>query len=74
MLTRKQRVMAALESGSVCVGDVPVELAYTLRNGISDLRRDGVTIHAQACTRHKHAHRVYRYFLIRTPVQLEIPA
>jgi hypothetical protein len=69
-VTQRQRVLAYLMyQDSVCVGDLPVELSYTLRNRVSELRRDGHQISSERCRRHDHAGPVYRYRLIRQPVQ-----
>jgi hypothetical protein len=71
-MTQKQRVWELLSLwGSMCVSDVPDALAYTLRNRISELRREGKAIRSAPCGWHKHAHPVSRYTLVK-PEQQEI--
>lgn len=64
--TQKRRVLLLLRAAGadgVCVSNVPLELGYTMRNRISELRREGHAIEGAAC--HVHAHRsgVLRYVL-----------
>jgi hypothetical protein len=40
-MTQRQRVLAYLiHQDGICVSDLPVELSYTLRNRVSELRRN----------------------------------
>jgi hypothetical protein len=48
----------------VCLSDVPLEIGYTMRNRVAELRRDGKLIESERCRVHKHASTVSRYFLI----------
>ena len=62
--TQKQRIHDYLKLwGSLCVADLPLELSYTARNRISELRRDGVPIRTATCGWHQHEHPVARYYL-----------
>ena len=71
-MTQKERVYECLRFwGSVCVSDVPDSLSYTLRNRISELRREGKPIRSATCGWHQHEHPVARYFLEK-PGQQEI--
>ena len=47
----------------VCMWQVSPDLAYTLRNRVSELRRDGVSIESAPCKVHRHRGLVYRYWL-----------
>jgi Helix-turn-helix domain len=69
MTTQKQRVLAWLQNqSSVCVSDLPVELGYTMRNRIHELRADGVEIIGERCTAHNHRGPILAYRLAQ-PVQ-----
>ena len=74
-MTQRQQVLAALiNQPSVCLADVPLELGYTLRNRISELRRDGHNIVSEPCTKHRHEGTIVRYHLIQPkPVQETLP-
>jgi hypothetical protein len=64
LVTQKQRIHEHLKLwGSLCVADLPLELSYTARNRISELRRDGVPIRTATCGWHRHEHPVARYYL-----------
>jgi len=47
----------------ICVADVPPEIAYTLRNRISELHAHGHPIVSRVCRQHKHGSAVRRYSL-----------
>ena len=63
--TQKSRVLTALcDLDSLCLADVDVDLSYTLRNRISELRDDGYTIEGDRCRRHDHRGPILRYRLL----------
>ena len=71
-MTQKERVYECLKLwGSFCVSDLPIDLSYTARNRVSELRRSGVGIRTAVCSWHQHEHPVARYFLEK-PGQQEI--
>jgi hypothetical protein len=72
-MTQKQRVLLYLKTqGSVCVGNVPLDVGYTLRNRVGELIREGHRIEKQRCPWHQHRAPVMAYTLIVDPVQAEI--
>jgi hypothetical protein len=65
MSTQKQRVRIYLETqDQVCVTSVPLDLGYTLRNRIHELRDDGLAIHGERCTKHAHRGPILAYSLV----------
>ena len=72
MRSQKQIVLDMLKrNGSLCVADLPVDISYTLRNRVSELRREGKPIESSRCTVHQHRASVSRYRLAQ-PQQQEI--
>ena len=72
-MNRQQRVLGYLmRRPGVCMQDVPSDLAYTLRNGIAELRKAGHEIESERCTFHNHESPIFRYRLTQ-PAQQEIP-
>ena len=71
-MTQKERVLLHLKTQEcVCVASLPMDLAYTARNRIGELRRDGIDIVGERCTRHSHKAPVYAYRLAQ-PVQQQM--
>ena len=65
-MTQRQTVLEALhEAGArgICIGDPPLDVAYTTRNRISELRASGVDIESFPCKIHQHRSSVARYRL-----------
>ena len=72
-MSQKQRVLVLLqEQDAVCVKSVPVDLGYTLRNRVSELRREGKNIVSERCRMHAHASSVLMYYIPREPQQVEM--
>ena len=68
--TQKQRVLLHLKTQEwVCVSSLPLDLAYTARNRISELRASGVEIESEPCRTHQHRSSVSRYRLARAGQQ-----
>jgi hypothetical protein len=65
MRSQKQIVLSFLERNpnGVCVASFPPEIAYTLRNRISELRAEGIEIESERCRVHQHRATVSRYRL-----------
>jgi hypothetical protein len=63
--TQKAIVLSFLERNpnGVCVASFPPEIAYTLRNRVSELRAQGVAIESERCRAHQHKASVSRYRL-----------
>ncbi len=75
-MTQREEVLSLLRmvgQRGVCVSEAPEHLAYTLRNRVGDLVRDGHRITAMRCTTHSHRGNVARYVLV-APVQAEAPS
>lgn len=71
-MTQRDRVLLHLQTQNwMCVSSLPLDLAYTARNRISELRRQGVPIESERCTVHQHRSTVSRYRLAQ-PQQTEI--
>jgi biotin operon repressor len=69
-MTQKQRIMLHLRTQEwVCVSSLPLDLAYTARNRISELRREGVEIESSPCRTHQHHAGVSRYRLAQAGQQ-----
>jgi hypothetical protein len=73
-MTQKERVLLHLRTQEkVCVASVPLDLAYTLRNRVGELRRDHEIV-SERCLRHHHDGPVFAYRLILPlPVQQALP-
>lgn len=68
--TQKRRILALLRMAGpagVCISNVPTELAYTARNRVSELRREGFEIEGSPCRVHNHHSAVSRYVLVKEP-------
>ena len=68
--TQKRRVLALLRMGGeagICINNVPMDLAYTYRNRVSELRADGYAIESATCRVHNHKAAVARYVLRGEP-------
>ena len=68
-MSQKEIILGELKHHSLCVSDLPDHLSYTLRNRVSELRRDGVDIRSERCRVHRHRAAVVRYALVSKPVQ-----
>lgn len=75
MSSQRERVLLHLQAQSkVCVASVPLDLGYTLRNRVGELRRSGYEIVSERCLRHRHEGPVIAYRLILPePVQQALP-
>lgn len=72
--TLRSRALAALRAAGdrgVCVADVERDLAYTLRNRVSELRSEGHRIVAVRCRAHRHRSTAARYVLAASPTAVE---
>jgi hypothetical protein len=49
----------------VCVASVPLDLGYTLRNRIHELRDDGLPIVGERCLRHAHRGPILSYRIVQ---------
>lgn len=68
--TQKRRVLALLRmagAAGICIANVPLDLSYTARNRISELRHEGYVIDDAVCRFHKHRGAVARYTLREEP-------
>jgi hypothetical protein len=64
-MTQKERVLLHLRTQEkVCVASVPLDLGYTLRNRVGELRREDYQIVSERCMRHHHDGPVIAYRLI----------
>lgn len=66
-MTQKERIYLYLRRcpEGICVNDVANDLAYTLRNRISELRLvDHLPIESEPCKAHRHRSSVARYRLV----------
>ncbi len=73
--SQRQRVFALLRDHpeGICLEDVPLDLAYTLRNRISELSAAGYPIISRRCTWHRHRSVVRRYSLTGVVENPELP-
>ena len=74
-MSQKSEVLELLRYGGdqgLCLAGAPVDLAYTLRNRVSELRRDGYDIRGERCTRHAHKGPILSYRLVTAPVQMAL--
>lgn len=65
-VTYKEAVLNLLRrrgQQGACVSDMPEHIAYTSRNRVSELIRDGHRITKRRCKVHNHASSVMRYYL-----------
>jgi hypothetical protein len=72
-VSQRESVLAALRtagSRGICLADVPLEVSYTLRNRVSELRRQGTDVRSELCRVHAHDGPISRYTLHESLVQL----
>lgn len=67
LLTRVLNALRMAGDRGLCVADVPIDVGYTLRNRLSELRAGGHHIEARPCRAHRHRGGVLRYRLLPTP-------
>ena len=70
-MTQRETVLRLLQRAGrdgLCVSDIDQDLAYCLRNRVSELVALGYGITAERCQRHRHYGRVARYHLTPTAV------
>lgn len=66
MASQRELVLSALRtagSRGICLADVPLELSYTLRNRIGEIRRQGKDVRSELCRVHAHDGPIARYTL-----------
>lgn len=65
--SQKLRILTLLRAAAergICISNVPLDLSYTARNRIGDLRKEGYVIESAPCRVHHHRAAVARYFLM----------